>query len=237
LNLSLHKELYFFEWQRKEKLESSANLPVALLTALAGGTLFLFRTFTYSGNLSTVLFLVLAGGGVASLVTGMYFLVRSLYGFWYEQIPSPDKLQAYFEELLQYHASTNGSDESAQRDFDEYLQTRLAEATAVNRSNNTRTAGALHKASGSIVFALIFAGISFLPYVAESFGGSVCTAKIQNQTVLKIPSETQMADHQQQTPEQPQQRPQQQQPVTQPPKPQGPPNEQVRKGGETREKR
>ena len=62
LNLGLHKELYLFEWTRKEQLESSANLPVALLTVLAGGVLFLVQTFPYAGNLSTTVFSVLATG-------------------------------------------------------------------------------------------------------------------------------------------------------------------------------
>lgn len=234
MNLSLHKEFYFFEWERKEKLASSANLPVALLTALAGGVLFLFRTFPYDYNLSMILFIVFSSSAAACLVIGVYFLVRSLYGFWYEQIPSPDKLQVYFEELKNYHASINNSPELAQLDFEEYLEARLAEATAANRANNTRTAGALHKANGSIVFALIFAGMSVVPYLTESINVARTTA-----ANINIQREAQMPNQNQEKQEQGQWQPkhQEQEPAKQPPKPEGPPNEQVRKGGETREKR
>lgn len=236
MNLSLHKELYFFEWERKEKLESSANLPVALLTALASGVLLLFRTFPYNSDLSTVLFIALAGCSTASLVVSVFFLVRSLYGFWYEQIPSSDKLQAYFEELKKYHASLNNSPALAQADFDEYLQARLAEATAANRANNTCTAGALHKATGSIVFSLIFAGVSFIPYISESLNSSPHTTSVCVKETVDTQPEVKMSNQGQQNQGQSQPKPQQQEPATQPPKPQGPPNEQVRKGGDTREK-
>lgn len=236
LNLSLHKELYFSEWERKEKLASSANLPVALLTVLAGGVVFLIQTFPYAGNLAMVLFVVLAGSSAASQMAGIYFLVRSLYGYWYEQIPSPEKLQAYFVELKQYHESLGNTAEQAQQDFDEYLQARLAEATAANRANNTRTAGALHKATGSIVFALIFAGLSFVPYLAESLNREQRTPMIRIEGPVEIRSEAHMPDENPKSQEQPQPKPQQE-PLSPPPKPQGPANEQVRKSGETREKR
>ena len=108
LNLGLHREQYLFEWTRKEQLESSANLLVALLTVLAGGVLFLVQTFPYAGNLSTTVFSVLATGSGVFQIAGIYFLIRSLHGNWYEQIPSSDKLQAYFEELEGYHEALSG---------------------------------------------------------------------------------------------------------------------------------
>ena len=189
MNLGLHKELYLFEWTRKEQLESSANLPVALLTVLAGGVLFLVQTFPYAGNLSTTVFCVLATGSGVFQIAGIYFLIRSLHGNWYEQIPSSDKLQAYFEELEGYHEALSGTGELAQKDFDNYLQARLAEATVANRTNNTRTAGALHKATHSIIFALVFAGLSFIPYQAESLGREPETPTVRIEGPIEFQSE------------------------------------------------
>ena len=241
LNLDLHKELYFFEWNRKEQLASAANLPVALLTVLAGGVLFLVQSFPYSADLATALFITLAAGSAASQVCGVYFLIRSLYGYWYEQIPAPDKLQGYFEELAQYHESVRSEDDEIQRDFDSYLQQRLAEATVANRENNTRTAGALHKATGSIVFALVFAGLSFVPYLPASLNREQPTPKVQIEGPVNLRSEaTHVPENNPQGGQSQQSQSQQdsqQQPASPPPKPQGPANEQVRKGGETREKR
>lgn len=56
MNLDLLKELYYFELQRKQQLEASLMLPVAVLTGL-GGVLFSFaRSFKYNYNLKTYVF-------------------------------------------------------------------------------------------------------------------------------------------------------------------------------------
>jgi hypothetical protein len=233
MDLSFHKQLYFFEWERKEKLGSSAALPVALLTALAGGILFLLQSYPYSNKFSTTVFLLLVAGSAISQITGIYFLIRSLYGYWYEQIASPEKLQDYFAELENYHTKTGGTIADAQRDFEKYLRVHLAEATAVNRTNNTRTAGGLHNAMGSIIFALIFAGLALIPYLRTSLSSESFTPRVAIEQPVKIRSEVSMQDET--TGDQGQD--QRQRPASEPPKPQGPPNEQVRKGGQTREKR
>ena len=238
MNLKLHKELYFFEWNRKEQLALSANLPVGLLTVIAGGILFLVQSFPYGSDLASIVFLLFASSSTIFLIAGIYFLIRSLHGYWYEQIPPPDRLQAYFDELNQYHAALKHASEEAQQDFDEYLQKRLAEAAAVNRANNTRTAGALHNTTRSIIFAVVFSGLSFVPYLAKSLDLPPKTATVRIKGPVIFQSEAHMHNSNEQDQSgQSQQQPQPQQPESEPPKPQGPPNEQVRKDGETREKR
>ena len=168
MNLDLHKELYFFEWERKEQLAGSANLPVVILTVLAGGVLYLVQAFPYEKGWIGTGFVLLAGASLVAQAFAICYLIRSLHGCWYEQIPSSDKLQSYFQELKKYHAEIKSSEGEVQRDFDDYLQGRLAEATVANRRNNTQTAGALHHATRSIIFALIFAAASFFPFLAAS---------------------------------------------------------------------
>lgn len=234
MNLDLHKELYFFEWNRKEHLASSANLPVVILTVISGGVLFLVRTFPYSANLVTIIFVLLAAATISAQVAAIYFLIRSLHGYWYEQVPSSDKLQTYFNELRGYHQGLGSPPEEAQKDFDEYLQARFAEATVANRGNNTQTAGALHQATGSIIVALIFGAVSFFPYLAESLARERHTPAAEIEGVPKPEAFMPEENQEQSSPQQPQQQPAESQ---QPPKPEGPPNELVRKDGETREKR
>ena len=235
MNLDLHKELYFFEWTRKEQLYSYTNLPVALLTALAGGTLYLIDTFPYSHGLvadSFVLFSVLS---ISLQVVAIVYVFRSLSGYWYEQIPSPDKLQKYYEDLKQYHAALGNQESDAQKEFNDFLRQRLAEATTANRKNNTRTGQSLERALKCIVFALALAGVSFVPYLGDILSHKDDVQKIQIQGPVQIQSEKPMP-RQDPQPQPPPQRPATPQP--QPPvRPQAPPNEEVRKGGGMREKR
>lgn len=240
MNFDLHKELYFFEWTRKEQLAASANLPVAILAALAGGVLILIQRFPYGVDLATIVFVLLSLSSAVAWVAGVRFIVRSLRNDWYEQLPSSDKLQQYYEVLLQHYTALGIPEpkKPTHRDFDKYLQLRLAEATTANRTNNTRTAGALYRAIGSIVFALVFAGLSLFPYLAKTLIYESDTPAVRIEGAVEFQMEGSMPD-QNDPPSQPQPPPQQPppQPASPPPTPQGPPNEEVRKDGETREKR
>jgi hypothetical protein len=74
MKLDLLKELYFFELNRKQQLESSLVLPVAVLTGL-GGVVFSFaRLFRYGFNIRTYLFVVTLLGAAISLLWQVFIL-------------------------------------------------------------------------------------------------------------------------------------------------------------------
>jgi len=248
MNLELHKELYFFEWSRKEQLAAAANLPVALQTILAGGLFYLLQSFPFRFDFTSAAFVALGVGNLASQVAGVVFVVRSLQDYWYQQVPPSDRLQMYYEDLKEWHEALGRSAEQCQRDFDEYLQSRLAEATAANLANNTRTAGALYNGRRAIVFALVFAGLSLGPYFWQSLRQErpVSAVKIEGPVHVRTEEDHPMEQGsipqgQPQQSQTPQHAPQQQKPAATipsvPPKPVGPPNVEVRNSGETREKR
>jgi hypothetical protein len=167
VNLELHKELYFFEWTRKEQLASAVNLPQTLLTVIAGGMFYLLQSFPYTLNYASAAFVLLGGLSLFSQLAALTFLFRSVLGYWYEQLPASDKLQEFFEELKQWHTAQGHTLEGCQQDFNEYLQGKLAEATAANLAVNTKVAAYLDKATRSLLFAFIFAGLSLIPYLPE----------------------------------------------------------------------
>lgn len=132
------------------------------------------------------------------------FVFRSLSGYWYQQIPSSDKLQKYFEDLNRYHTALGHTGQEAQTEFDVFLQERLAEATLANRKNNTRTGQALEKAMRFIVFALALAGVSFIPYLASDLGRREIPPHMQIEGPVHIESATSMTHPDQQSHPKPQ---------------------------------
>lgn len=179
-------------------------------------------------------FVALAAGSVFFQLAGGYFLYRSLHGYWYEQVPSSGKLQAYFEELKSYHSVRGNPIDRAREDFAEYLEGRLAEAAEANRQNNNRTAGALHRATWMFGVALLLAALCLLPYLKETMTREPDTPTAHVVEIVNVHLEIPMTENTQQ--QKPEKKPDQEAFVP-PEKPQGPPNELVRKGGTTHEKK
>lgn len=165
MNLELHKEFYFFEWQRRDQLQQATGLPVAILTVLIGGLFLLVQGFNFDGTHVVQAFVVLVICSVVAVIWSSVFLAMSLQSFWYAQVPRPERLQAYWDELSEYHSSVGNPDSEVTSEFDETLKRRLAEATSKNRTNNIKVAEHLHKSLSGIVVALFFVALSTVPYL------------------------------------------------------------------------
>ncbi len=226
MNLDLHKELYFFEWGRKEQLSAAANLPVALLTGLAGGMFYLLQSFPYERDAVSVAFGVAGGLSVLSLLAAIGFLFQSVLRYKYQQLPPSDQLQEHFEKLKDWH-DQYGTEADCKQDFEQYLQDRLGEANAANMAANTKVADALVNATRALLFALVFAALSLLPYFPSALEQKSQPSAMKIEGPVRIESEApRMAQEKQGPPPQGQTPQGQPQPTATPatPKPTGPPN-------------
>lgn len=136
--LDLLKELYYFELQRKQQLEASLMLPVAVLTGL-GGVLFSFaRSFAYNYNLKTYVFAVTLVGATISLMWVVFYLVRATYPFTYEVIPSSTELLSFYDQSKDYYRSV-GAEFMADKDFESEMVASYAKASSKNRQTTSRS--------------------------------------------------------------------------------------------------
>ena len=70
------KDRYDFELDRKEMLTAALTLPVGVLSVLGGALTAMARSFTYSNQLVTGLFVVFVVSAVASFFACAYRLIR-----------------------------------------------------------------------------------------------------------------------------------------------------------------
>lgn len=142
MNLDLLRELYYFELQRKQQLEASLMLPVAVLTGL-GGVLFSFaRSFRYGHNVKTYVFVAALTGATISLMWVVFYLIRGTHPFTYEVIPSSTELLSFYNESKDYYKSTR-AEFKADEDFESEMRAAYAKASSKNRQNNISKSGFL----------------------------------------------------------------------------------------------
>lgn len=229
MKVDLLKEFYFFELDRKQQLESSLVLPVAVLTGL-GGVVFSFaKLFRYGFNLKTYVFVVALLGATISLVWVLFHLIRGIHGFTYEVIPSSQELLSFWEQSKDYYRSL-GAEFKADEDFDLEMKRSYAKATSKNGKNNLSKARFLYNANLGLVSAALFLAVSAAPYFFDDRAKPAPMQKIEliNAQDLKTLQGVDMPDNQTKPCPSPTQNPQPQQ------KPVFPSNTTTREGEQPR---
>jgi len=167
MKFDLVKEHYFFELTRKQQLESSLTLPVAVLTGLGGIVFSLAQSFRYGLNLKSYVFTGSLIMAALCLALTFYYLIRATHRFNYELVPASVDLLNYYEKSQEYYRSI-GAPYRADQDFEAELKDAYASASSKNRQNNISKAGYLYKAIMGLVAAAFFLAVSAVPYFADA---------------------------------------------------------------------
>lgn len=232
MKLEFLKELYFHEWERRAHLLDETSLPTTVATAVLGGTAFLLLTFPYRPDVVTGLFGVLVVAAVWFEVATIRHLYYAIHGYRYDRIASTKELTEREADLLDWHKQWGREGDAlrdAEADFEEALCVRFAEATDINRENNKVKGDCLHDARKSMLWALVFLGLAFLPYLAQTVRIDTPPSHVRLEEPVGVVLEESRVSKQeekpaQQSPTVPAKEPTQQAPQAAPPKPTLPPN-------------
>lgn len=157
----LYEKIYLAEADRKEKLISRLNLPLALIVALLSFLSYLLPkappTETTAGIFFWILYL---GAGI--------FVVRAMWHFawaWRVRfddlaIPVAEKLEAHRKTLIDYY---DGNIEQANSFFMQIMMDYYVMGATRNATNNDRRSNELDGLSKNVIYAVIGSLVSFLP--------------------------------------------------------------------------
>ena len=167
-----YEKLYFNERELREKIEGRYRTPLTLFAVL----------FAFIGFMAKELFSENAlsfGYGVwlpftlsvLSFLLAAFHLSRSLYGYHYQLMPTPDVLEQYREEIKakyrkidpQYAIEwTNGA-------FEDYLFTMYIEYTTQNTKNNDTKSLNLSRCVRSLIATFLLVGLAYVPYFYQIY--------------------------------------------------------------------
>ena len=187
MKLDLAKEFYLDEWSRRDQLTSNIGTPITVLTAIGGAVVLMIQSFSDGQFWLAAAFAGAASSAIASLLVATYFIARSYHGYEYQRIPRAAELDAFCKELHDYHATTAGSSEAADADFDVYLAERFVEAADLNAGNNDSKSAYLYRSSQAILLALVFATIASVPWARSAAGKESDPQKVRIEPVTVVP--------------------------------------------------
>lgn len=158
---------YDFELEQRNGIASATNTPIVALTILGGALASIITGFKYSQGWITYIFLAAVTLTCISMLVCIYKVVRTFLGYSYQKIPGANLLKQHLQDLKDWHSNNGGSDDGAQKDFDEYFNERLSEAAEHNSQNNIKRGNYLHDATASVVIAFIFLFIASPFYIYQ----------------------------------------------------------------------
>jgi len=168
LDLQHLRDDYRLEIEQRRDLTSALSLPVAAFTVIGGVLGIQIVGFSYAVGWLTVVF------SVSLLVTGGLFavsisnLARSFLGYEYQHVPTPRDQKDYLDGLRAHYIANGEPAEAAEQEFRDFLIERYIEAIGKNSLNNKDKAEYLHQSNRFLVWVLLGALASGLPYVVDS---------------------------------------------------------------------
>lgn len=163
--VAFFKELYLFEMARKDQINASLALPIALATSLAAGIAYYAHNWP-SDQLDAmgVVFLVPAIAGALCLVCAFCCLVLALWGTVYESLPSAAELWQYHETVAQHYEQHP----NLTPPIDEWLATtmagQLADCAAKNDAANRARVTHRVFAVRWLLAAVVLLALAMVPY-------------------------------------------------------------------------
>lgn len=157
----LYEKIYLAESERKEKLMSRLNLPLAMIVALLS---FLSYLLSKAPNVETSEGVVF---WTAYLMAGVYLLVGMAHfsKAWRVRkddlvIPTAEKLESHRKSLLEYYG---GNVELANGQFMQTMMDYYIMGATRNATNNDSRSAQLDQFSKYVIYAVVASVIAFVP--------------------------------------------------------------------------
>lgn len=163
--IDLYEKLYFHEIEVREKLGGRLQTPMAIVVSLIGVLTYLLQNFDKGRtSTSTVAFLFLFAISIVTLVTAVYFFVRSWYGNTYAFLPSAAATEEYRQLLQKTYEKYKDGDSLAETYLNDYLCTKYIECATQNTQCNDLRSLHLHKTNGTLIASTVLIAVTFLVF-------------------------------------------------------------------------
>ena len=187
---STFKDHYFWELQRRDSLNSSLAFPSGVVTLLFGAIYAMSQSAPpdYKGINFVLLFLLVVTAVLLSI--GVYFLIRSYWGYTYKHMPLSEKLLDYKKALVAYHIACGKDKETALNDSEIDFATDLdlvyAKNCEINGGNNDSKSSYIFRANLFIISSIASVAISGTIFLWQSKATNAEPSKIEITNIKEL---------------------------------------------------
>lgn len=165
--LHLFGKMYYWELERKDKLNMSLALPGGIIVLIVSVIVYFLKSIPLNreGTITIIFFEALILLVISSLIS-IYFLVRAYFGHKIGFIFTTQEISDYHSELTDYYTSisSNSVEDLVLDDLSEELLSQYSIYTDANINTNDRKSGFLHKSIVMLICSLILLLITSVPF-------------------------------------------------------------------------
>lgn len=171
--LELAKEMYYFELEQREKLNTRIATPMAIITLLLGLAVFYFKgikdiELTIWGWSFYVIYTIY----VIFILVAIVLVFKAYYNYKYAYLPEPEDIESDIDEIVKYYDSYYTqyfSDKGTKQhlieeDIDATVYSYYKNATIINLKMNEKKFRYLRLTGNVLLMTLLFGGLSIIPY-------------------------------------------------------------------------
>lgn len=102
--LQMYREMYYYELDMKERINSRVSIPLGIITLLASAAFCFIKDFFNipKSSLKVVCFILLILY-IIFLIASIVSIIYSYYGYEYHYLPKPQEIDNYIEEIKSYY--------------------------------------------------------------------------------------------------------------------------------------
>jgi len=161
----LYERLYFDEIERREKLDSRLQLPLAILIVIFGIIAYMLQNFSPSTSMPAVLFFwLIFSFACLSLLFSIFYFKRSWLGYKYRLLPTPEDSEKYRKACIDLYKEYKNFDELVNDAMHQYLFNAYVEYSSWNMANNDTKSLNLERTGKALFMTFIFCIITFIPF-------------------------------------------------------------------------
>lgn len=163
---AFYEKIYFYELERKEKLISRLNLPLAILGVLLSFLSYMLGNAPSSEDgFAGVSFWIFYLSAVFCLLCGAYYFRSSWQLRNFDRgLPTLSELERYRADATAHFAIHGENDDDAETYFKTIILSYYIEGATVNTVNNDKRGAKLVSLANYVTLTMILSVLSFVPF-------------------------------------------------------------------------
>lgn len=161
-----YEKIYFYELERKEKLISRLNLPLAILGVLLSFLSYMLNKSPTTEDCSLgIFFWIFYLGAIFTLFCGVYYFWSSWQLRDYDRgLPTLNTMERYRSDATAHFAIHGENKDDAETYFKSVILSYYIEGATINTENNDKRGANLTSLASYVSLTMILSVLSFVPF-------------------------------------------------------------------------
>ncbi len=192
MKYEIYKERYEFEWNHRTHLMDATNISIAATAIVGSGLVAQVQSFKYLNLWLLVFFMLFIFASSICLLVSIYCIYKSISGFRYAHIATPNQLNSHYNLLKNWCIENNRDINEADILLQDFITEKTGEAIEHNLENNKFKSAHNQRSIIATFLSLALLIVATVPYLASVLTADPNTQDIKPANSIKLSGDLNM---------------------------------------------